>query len=65
MKKTIIGFTAAAVLGAAVFTPTPAAAFWFLVFPAALMANKDPNFKAVNPYAPVKKAKRHHRKKKM
>ena len=50
MKKIILGITATAFIGAAAFTPTPAAAFVWLMFPAVMMAKKDPNFVSVNPY---------------
>ena len=59
MKKTIVAITAAAFLGGATLTPTPAAAFVFAFFPAVMAANYNPNFKAVNPYdKPVKMSKR-------
>jgi hypothetical protein len=58
MRKTILVLTATAFVGVTTLAPTPASAVFFLL-PFVLMAKKDPNFKAVNPYAkPV--AKRHH-----
>jgi hypothetical protein len=56
MKKTILAITAAAFLSGSLATPASAFVQLFLV--PALMAKEDKNFKAVNPYAPVKKAKK-------
>ena len=56
MKKTILAVTAAAFLSGSL--ATPASAFVFVFLPAVLMAKEDKNFKPVNPYAPVKKAKK-------
>ena len=63
MKKTILTAAAAAVLGAVAFTPTPASALFWI--PLIMESKKDPNFKAVNPYAPVKVKKSKRSKKKM
>jgi len=63
MKKTITTATAAAILGAVAFTPTPASAFFWI--PLIMESKKDPNFKAVNPYAPVKVKGKKAKKKKM
>lgn len=57
MKKTILGIAAGAFLCAASFTPTPASAFVWVMFPAMMNAKKDPNFVAVNPYAAKKAVK--------
>ena len=67
MRKTIIALTGASFLAvtATAMTPTPASAFIFLFFAPYLAAHQDPNFKAVNPYAPKKVAKHKHAKKKM
>jgi hypothetical protein len=65
MRKTIITITGAAFLGtlASTVTPAPASAFVQIFFVPALMAKYDPNFKAVNPYAPAKRARHRHAKK--
>lgn len=55
MRKIIFGLTAAAFIGGTI-APTPASAMVWVFLPAVLMAKEDKNFKAVNPYAPVKKA---------
>ncbi|MBN8937303.1 MAG: hypothetical protein J0I13_13730 [Rhizobiales bacterium] len=64
MKKTLATVTAAAFLGAATLAPMPASAFIVLpFFVPALLAKKDPNFKAHNPYAKkVVKRSHHHSK---
>ena len=51
MKKTILAVTAAAFVSAAAFTPTPAAAYVFVILPAVFAAKKDANFKPANVYA--------------
>jgi ABC-type sugar transport system substrate-binding protein len=63
MKKTIVAITAAAFLGGAATTLTPAPAH--AVYPIFLLLTKqpDPNFKSVNPYA--KKESKKAKKKKM
>jgi hypothetical protein len=56
MRTLIVAAVAIAIAGAAAFKPAPAQAFIWVPF--MLEAKKDPNFKAVNPYAPkAKKAK--------
>lgn len=62
MKKTILAITAAAFLSGSL--ATSASAFVWVALPAVLMAKEDKNFKAQNPYAPVKKAKAKKSKKK-
>ena len=65
MRKTLATITAAAFLGAGALAPTPASAFIVIpFFVPVLLAKKDPNFKAQNPYAPVKVAKKAKGKKK-
>jgi hypothetical protein len=63
MKKAILGITAGAFVCAAAFTPTPASAFVWVMFPAVMAAKKDPNFVSVNPYAKkdirIARSKRH------
>jgi hypothetical protein len=65
MKKIIIAITGAAFLGtmATAVTPAPALAFAPLFFVPVLMSKEDKNFKAVNPYAPKKAAKKSKKKK--
>ncbi len=63
MRKTILAVATAGFV-ASTLVPTPASAFVFVFLPAVLMAKEDKNFKAVNPYAPVKKAKAGKSKKK-
>lgn len=60
MKKSILAVVAAAVV-AAVAMPAPAKALIWI--PLVLESKKDPNFKAVNPYAPVKAKKAKAKKK--
>lgn len=63
--KTIVTITAAAFLGADTLAPVPAHAFFLIpFFVPVMLAKKDPNFKAQNPYAPVKVAKKAKGKKK-
>jgi hypothetical protein len=65
VRKTLATITAAAFLGAGALAPTPASAFIVIpFFVPVLLAKKDPNFKAQNPYAPVKVAKKAKGKKK-
>jgi hypothetical protein len=52
MRKTILAIAATAIIGAVAFKPVPAAAFFWV--PIVMEAKKDKNFKAVNPYTPVK-----------
>jgi hypothetical protein len=52
VRKAIITIAATAIVGAIVFKPAPAAAFLWM--PLVMEAKKNKNFKAVNPYAPVK-----------
>ena len=56
VKKVLLMVTATAFLGTSTLVPTPASAVFFLL-PLVLTAKKDPNFKAVNPYANKKVAK--------
>jgi hypothetical protein len=67
MRKAIIGVTAAAFLGgiASMLTSTPASAVCPPCVAAVMMSKEDKNFKAVNPYAPTKVAKKGKKKKKM
>ena len=60
MKRAIIGVTAAAFLGgvASMLTATPAAAVCPPCVWAVMQSKEDKNFKAVNPYAPTKVAKK-------
>ena len=60
MRKAIIGVTAAAFLGgiASMLTSTPASAVCPPCVAAVMMSKEDKNFKAVNPYAPTKVAKK-------
>jgi hypothetical protein len=66
MRKAIIGVTAAAFLGgiASMLTSTPASAVCPPCVAAVMMSKEDKNFKAVNPYAPTKVAKKSKGKKK-
>ena len=59
MRKAIIVGFAMAVVGAIAFKPAPAAAFFWV--PIIMESKKDKNFKAVNPYAPKKVAKKKRR----
>jgi hypothetical protein len=59
MRKAIIAGFAIAIVGAVAFKPAPAAAFFWV--PIVMEAKKDKNFKAVNPYAPKKAAKKKRR----
>ena len=61
MRTLIIAAVATAIVGAAALKPAPAQAFIWIPF--MLEAKKDPNFKAVNPYAPVKAKKAKAKKK--
>ena len=63
MRKIIIAMTATAIIGAVALKPTPAAAFFWI--PIIMESKKDKNFKAVNPYAPVKVKKSRAKKKRM
>ena len=65
MKKTITAITAAAFLGAATLTPTPASAVIFLI-PFVFAMKKDPNFEANQAKAAKKmKVAKKSKKKKM
>ena len=46
MKRTICAVTAAAFLGTATLTPTPASALVFVLLPFVLPMKYDPNFEA-------------------
>jgi hypothetical protein len=65
MRKTIAIAVAASFLGTAAVAvaPVPASAFIPLLFVPVMMAKEDKNFKAVNPYAPVKMHKAKKKKK--
>jgi hypothetical protein len=62
MKKTIVAITAAAFLGGTAITLTPAPAHAVYPIFLGLVKQPDPKFKAVNPYAPKKAAKRSKKK---
>jgi hypothetical protein len=66
MKKAVIGISAAAFLGgvASMLTATPASAVCPPCVWAVMQSKEDKNFKAVNPYAPTKVAKKSKGKKK-
>jgi hypothetical protein len=66
MRKAIIGVTAAAFLGgiATMLTSSPASALCPPCVAAVMMSKENKNFKAVNPYAPTKTAKKSKGKKK-
>lgn len=55
MKKSILAVAATAIVAAVAFKPAPASALFWI--PLVLESKKDKNFKAVNPYAPVKAKK--------
>ena len=55
MRKMIIAFAATAIVGAVALKPSPASAFFWI--PIMLESKKNKEFKAVNPYAPVKARK--------
>ncbi len=50
MRKLIVAAIATGIVGAATLQPVPANALIWI--PLVLESKKDPNFKAVNPYAP-------------
>lgn len=56
MTKSILAVVAFAFVAAVAFKPVPAQA-WVPFIPLILESKKDPNFKSVNPYAPVKAKK--------
>ena len=60
MRKVIVGVAAAAFLGgvATMLTSTPAAAVCPPCVWAVMQSKENKNFKAVNPYAPTKVAKK-------
>jgi hypothetical protein len=61
MRKLLIAAVATGIVGAVALKPVPANALIWI--PAVLEAKKDKNFKAVNPYAPVKVKKAKAKKK--
>lgn len=61
MKKSVFAVVATAIFAVVAFKPVPANALIWI--PLVLESKKDPNFKAVNPYAPVKVKKAKSKKK--
>lgn len=62
MRKLLIVAVATAIVGAVALKPVPANALIWI--PLVMESKKDPKFKAVNPYAPVKARKAKRSKKK-